>query len=255
MRARVSPTGLVGINRTGWLALAALLLGLLASGGPAGALAAPDVQAPPQPQTIVVAGEGEATAAPDVAYVTVGVVTQAPTAGQAATDNAGLLAAVLDALRARGVGDRDLQTSGLSLQPIYAQGRGERQEITGYQATNNVTVTVNDLSRAGELLDAALAAGANRVGDLRFAVRDVTPLRQQALANAVRAARAQAEAIASALGLRLAAVSSVVEESVAVPVPRAAMAAPAAAPAPPTTPVEPGELRVTARVRVAFAFE
>jgi uncharacterized protein YggE len=255
MRARLSLAGSGAVSRCGRLLVAALLLGLLASRAPAGALAAPAGQATPQPQTIVVAGEGEASAPPDVAYVTVGVVTQAPTAAQATGDNARLLAAVLAALRARGVGDRDLQTSGLTVQPLYQQGRGERQEITGYQATTNVTVTVNDLSRAGELLDAALAAGANRVGGLRFAVRDVTPLRQQALANAVRAARAQAEAIADALGLRLAAVSSVVEESVAVPVPRAAMAAPAAAPAPPTTPVEPGELRVTARVRVAFVFE
>ncbi|HLI27795.1 MAG TPA: SIMPL domain-containing protein [Chloroflexota bacterium] len=236
-----------------WWLLPAVLLGLV--GWPGAVVAAPERQQTPAPGTIVVVGEGEATAPPDVAYVTVGVVTQAPTAAQATADNARLLAAVLDALRARGVGDRDLQTSGLSVQPIYAQGRAERQDITGYQATNNVTVTVNDLARAGELLDAALAAGANRVGGVRFAIRDTTLLHQQALTNAVQAARAQAEAIAGGLGLRLAAVHSVLEESVAVPVPRAAMAAPAAAPAPPTTPVEPGELRVTARVRVAFSFE
>ncbi|MBX5493263.1 MAG: SIMPL domain-containing protein [Chloroflexi bacterium] len=235
--------------------LAAIALAL--AGSSTAALASPASQVTPTPETIVVTADGEATAPPDVAYVTVGVVTQAPTAAQATADNARQLAAVVDALRGRGIAEQDLQTSGLSVQPLYAQGRAERQDITGYQAINNVTVTVNDLARAGELLDAALAAGANRVGGLRFAVRDTTSLRQQALGNAVRAARAQAEAIAAGLGVRLSSVHSVVEEAVAVPVPRAVMAmeAPAAAPGQPPTPVLPGELRVTARVRVAFSFQ
>lgn len=234
---------------------AAALVGVL-SGSANATHAAPLTQTSPLPNTITVAGEGEATAQPDVAYVSVGVVTQAPTAAQATADNARLLNSVLDALRGRGVESRDLQTSGLSVSPQYAQGRSERPDIIGYQAINNVTVTVNDVARAGELLDAALGAGANRVGGLRFSIRDTAALRQQALAQAVAAARTNAEAIAASLGLPLSGVSTVVEESVNVPTPRAvAFSAPAAAPAAPPTPVEAGELHVTARVRIAFRFE
>jgi uncharacterized protein YggE len=126
--------------------------------------------------------------------------------------------------------------------------------LTGYLATNNVTVTVNQVERAGELLDAALGAGANRIGGVRFGLRDPSALRQQALAEAVQAARAKAETLAAELGLRVVGVSTVTEEAVSVPTPRAAPAAMAAADAAPP-PVEPGELRVTTRIRVAFLFE
>jgi uncharacterized protein YggE len=158
---------------------------------------------------------------------------------------------VLDALRARGVESSDLQTSGLSVSPQFAR---DGREVVGYQATNNVTVTVDQVERAGELLDVALGAGANRIGGLRFGLRDAAALRQQALAEAVQSARRKAEALAAELGLRVVGVSSVAEEPVSVPAPRAApvaMAQPEAAP----PPVEPGELRVTTRVRVAFLFE
>jgi uncharacterized protein YggE len=236
----------------------ALGVGMAPAGGAAPAAAHPLDQERPLANTITVAGEGEATAPPDVAYVTVGVQTQASTAAAATAENSRLMAAVLDALRGRGITSADLQTSGLTVSPQYAQGRdATRQEIVGYQALNNVTVTVNEVGRAGELLDAALAAGANRIGGLRFGIRDTSTLRRQALGEAAQSARARAEALAASLGLRVVGVSSVVEESVAVPVPRQAMAAAAAVPPgpAPAPPVESGELRVTARVRIAFLFE
>ena len=229
-----------------WLVAAAAATALAAA--PAAA------QSPPQPtNTISVGGEGEASGAPDVAYVTVGVQTQARTAAEATRENNERMAAVLDALRARGVRSQDLQTSGLNVTPQYERDRPG--VVTGYQVMNNVTVTVNVVDQAGDLLDVALGAGANRVGGLRFGIRDVGALRAQALAEAVRSARARAEALAGEMGLRLVGVATVAEEGVVVPVPRAA-AAPAgvaAAPAPP--PVEAGELQVTARVRVTFVFE
>jgi uncharacterized protein YggE len=205
--------------------------------------------------TITVMGEGSASGSPDVAYVTVGVQTQGPTATEATAENSRRMTAVLDALRALGVASQDLQTSGLSVTPQYSAPN--RQEIIGYQATNQVVVTVNVVDQAGPLLDAALAAGANRVGGLRFGIRDTGLLRQQALAEATRQARAKADALAAGLGLRVVGVSSVAEESAVAPLPRpVAAAAPAEGPAPaPPPPVEAGELRVTARVRVAFLFE
>ncbi len=220
------------------------------------AAAAPLAQDRGATNTITVSGDGEASGTPDVAYVNVGVVTQASSAAAATADNARLMNAVLDALRSRGVASSDLQTSGLGVSPQYAQGNNaNRQEIVGYQATNNVTVTVNDVSQAGALLDAALSAGANRVGGLHFGIRDTAALRQQALADAAQAARGRADALAASLGVRVVGISTIAEESVNVPQPRAAFSA-AAAPAPaPPTPVESGELKVTARVRIAFLFE
>ena len=139
--------------------------------------------------TITVAGEGEASATPDVAYVTVGVQTQGATAASVVAENSRRMSAVLDAMRARGLGARDLQTSGLSVSPQFDRS----QEITGYQATNSVTVTVNEVERAGELLDAALAAGANRIGGLRFGIRDTAVLHQRALADSVGSSCGSAE--------------------------------------------------------------
>ena len=237
------------------LAAIGLSLGLLATSvGSVGA--APLEQDRPLANTITVSGDGDVGGQPDVAYVSVGVQTQGATAAAATADNSRLMAAVLEALRARGVSSLDLQTSGLSVSPQYSQGRDQtRQEIVGYQATNSVTVTVNEVNRAGELLDAALAAGANRIGGLRFGIRDTAALRRQAIADAAQAARVRADALAASLGVRIVGISSVTEEAVNVPQPRAAVAFAAPAPAAPPPPVETGELRVTAHVRVAFLFE
>jgi len=203
--------------------------------------------------TITVTGEGEASAPPDVAYVTVGVQIQDATAAAAVAENSRRLTAVLDAMRARGLSSRDLQTSGLSVSPQLDR----EQQITGYQATNSVTITVNDVNQAGDLLDAALAAGANRVGGLHFGIRDTAALHEQALADAANVARSRAEALAGSLGLRIVGVQSVTENTATTPQPRAAVAfSGAAAPAPaPPPPVESGELRVSVQVRVAFLFQ
>ncbi|HZR98356.1 MAG TPA: SIMPL domain-containing protein [Chloroflexota bacterium] len=202
--------------------------------------------------TITVNGEGEASAAPDVAYVTVGVQTQNASAAAAVAENSRRMSAVLDAMRGRGLGSRDLQTSGLNVSPQFDR----EQQVTGYQATNNVTITVHEVDRAGELLDAALAAGANRIGGLRFGISDTAALHEQALADAMRVARGRADALAGAMGLRIVGVVSVTETSVAVPQPRAAVAYAASAPGPGAAPpVESGELQVRTQVRAAFRFE
>jgi uncharacterized protein YggE len=203
--------------------------------------------------TIAVSGEGEASASPDVAYVSVGVQTEAASAAQASEENSRRMAAVLEALRAHGVRSQNLQTRGLTVSPRFGP---EGREIVGYQATNTVTVTVEMLERAGQLLDAALAAGANQVGGLRFGIKDPSSLRAQALAEAARVARAKADTLAAALGVRIVGVERIAEEGSRVPVPRMADAARASVAAEaPAPPVERGELRVTAQVQVVFRFE
>ena len=189
------------------VALAAALLG---AGATATVAPAQVRQTAAEPKSITVAGEAETTATPDVAYVTVGVQTQSATAAEATGENSRLMTAVLNTLRGRGVRPQDLRTSGLYVMPQYERNR---TEVVGYEASNNVTVTVNEVERAGELLDAALGAGANRVAGLRFDIRDTAGLRQQVLADAARSARARADALAAGLGLRVVGVSSVQEEA------------------------------------------
>lgn len=235
--------------------------------------------------TVTVVGEGEVPVVPDAAYVSVGVQTTGSTVAEATSENARLMASVLDTLRARGVRSQDIQTSGLSVSPQYAAPGstgarstapvpaapapaespypgygypyGGRTEIVGYAASNTVVVTVNEVDRAGELLDAALGTGANRVGGLRFGLRDTAAARNEAITKAVASARTKADVLAANLGLRVTGVSSVTEESVSAGYGGSTVPMAIAMPAVPSmvsTPVQSGEQRVTAQVRVAFLF-
>ncbi len=262
------------------VALFVIALLAVAVGASALATTAPAqmVQPTPGPRTLTVSGEGTASAAPDVAYVSVGVQTQGKTAVEATGENSRLMTRVLAALQARGVRPQDLRTSGLTVTPRYApppaspgppsppqpylpgyNGPSQPGEIIGYEASNNVTVTVSEVDRASELLDAALGAGANRVGGLTFRIRDTNALRQQALADAAQAARARADALAASLGLRVVGINSVQEDPSYANAYNAfpeipAVVPQAAAPAPPP-PVMGGELTVRTRAQVQFLFE
>lgn len=199
---------------------------------------------------ISVSGEGRAMARPDIAHVSVGVQTQAPTAQQAQADNNQQMQAVIDRVKALGIQDADIRTSGISLHPIYGR---EQNQITGYQASNTVRVTVRDVNQSGQILDAAVTAGANLAGSITFGIQDDTQLRHQALQAAVQAARAKADALAQPLGLRVTSIIAVSEESVGGPRPMEEFAR-AASMAQNAVPVEPGELTVQANVRVIFGF-
>ena len=186
--------------------------------------------------------------------MTVGVTAVAPTSQDAMDQVSGRLAAVITGTRALGVDQRDIQTAGLSLQPIFrARPRpDEPQEIEAYRGSNSVAITVRDLARAGLVLDAASRNGANVIGGLRFGLSNTEAVRQEALAAAVRDAERKARAIASAAGVNIAGVQSIAEEGVAPPQPvTRAAAAPAAAEAV-APPLEPGELVIRARVRATY---
>lgn len=162
--------------------------------------------------------------------------------------------AIVDGVKAQGVAERDVQTSGLSLQPIQRNrpsGDQSPPEIEAYRASNNVIVTVRTIARAGAILDSATANGANVIGGLRFGLSDPERVRAQALANAVRVARGYAEEMARAGSVQLADVMAIAEEGAGAPLPRAEVQAFRAGDAP--TPVQPGELTVRARVRVTYA--
>src|SRR5579883_1973040 len=197
---------------------------------------------------ITVTGQGRIQARPDQATIETGVQTQATTAREAQAANNRAMQAVISAIKAAGIPDRDIQTSGLSLSPII----GENQTVQGYRAVNNVTVRIENIDQTGAVLDAAIQAGANMAGSVRFGFKDETSLRNQALAAAAADARSKAAALASALGLQISGIESVVEGTVSIPIPLAAPRAVASASE--AVPVEPGEQTITAQVTVVFSY-
>ncbi len=223
------------------------------------ALAAPLAAQTPSPEDVVpilsVQGTGEARVAPDEATVRLGVVAQAPTARAAQEQVNKAANAVLEAIRALKIEAKDIQTSDLSLSPLYSQGRGEEQQaprITGYQANNTVTVRTEDLSKVGPVIDAGLSAGANTLEGVVFGLRNDEAARAAALTSAVRAARTKAEALAQALQVRLAGIVEVTEGGVSVyppPMPKfGRMAMEMAA----DTPVSAGQVGVQASVTIRY---
>ncbi len=151
-------------------------------------------------RTLAVNGTGAAAAVPDVAVVSLGVQTFAKTAAAAMAENNAQAQALIDALRAMGVGERDLQTQSINLYARNDQRRERNNDepaqiLLGYQANNVVVAKARDLERAGAVIDAAIKAGANRIDGIRFEISDSTG----ALALAREAAWANAEAKARQL--------------------------------------------------------
>ncbi len=241
-------------------ALAAALLGATALTGasaPAAfAQAAPEASGADsafRATTLSLSAFGEIKAAPDMATISLGVQTHAPTAAQAMSDNASRMSQVVATLKKGGIEARDIQTSGLNLGAEYAYEPNKPPRLTGYQASNQVTVIVNDLARLGPALDAVVAAGANQVNGVSFGLKNPGAAEDQARLKAVQALQAKAQLYAGATGHRVLRLVNLAEGGGFVPpapVPmlrRTAMVAEAA------TPVEPGQLNV--RIDVSATYE
>jgi hypothetical protein len=172
-----------------------------------------------QPRLLTVTGEGDVKAKPDRATLSAGVLTEAKTAAAALAANNGAMNAVFGALKRLGIPDRSIQTSEISVQPQYPNDSRLPRRITGYQVSNTVTVTVDDLGRLGPVLDALVSSGANSLGDIAFGLRDPKPLEAQAGAAAVHDAMQKADAMARAAGVNLGPIVSIGEGAVSEPVP------------------------------------
>jgi len=222
-------------------------------------LAAHEETASPVVPILSVQANGEARVAPDEATVRLGVLAQAPTA-RAAMDEANRSAnAILDAIRKLGVKAEDIQTSELNLNPLYAnepEMRGGEPRISGYQATNVVSVRLEKLDQVGPVVDAGLAAGANRLDGVMFGLRNDEAARSTALTRAAEAARSKAETLARALRVRLVEIVEVVEGGVSVFTPmykgaRMAMESSMAA----DTPVSAGQVGIDANITLRYRIE
>lgn len=173
------------------------------------------------PANITVTGEGRVDSAPDMATISLGVTTEGATAADAMAANSAQLATVLANLKAAGIEDRFIQTSGLSLNPNWTNNfsseSSEAPKIAGYVASNMLTVQVNALDTLGAVLDAAVTDGANTLNGVTFGLKDPKPLLDEARKRAVADAKARAELLTGAAGVTVGPIMTINESSGNVP--------------------------------------
>jgi uncharacterized protein YggE len=237
-------------------AVPALTFILLASCAPALAQTSPTTspaQISEDRGTIQVTGQAQSSVPADRVRISFTVETEGRTAGDATEENARRMEAVMAAVRLVGVRGMEIETYGYNLSPEYEvsrEGTGARA-ISGYRVQNNIRVTIPELDAAGDVLDSAVEAGANRIASLQFQASDTREAEMEALEKAVGSAREQAQAIASAMGVRLG-MALEVQGGANAPGPfnPGGMMFRAAAEA--STPLEAGDQMVTASVTVKY---
>jgi uncharacterized protein YggE len=211
------------------------------------ALMSPLLAQQPPVSSIRVTGDSQVTAKPDRVQIDIGVTTHAEHSQEAATENARQVETVLNAVKKAAGPTAVLKTVNYSLSPTYRYQNGHEPTLTGYSAANIVQVTLDDLTKISNVIDAAAQAGANNVRGISFTLRDQDAVHADALRKAAAKARADADVLAAALGLKIVRVLSVEETGARfVPVMRTMSAAPAAAAAEMATPVESGTLDISA---------
>jgi uncharacterized protein len=204
---------------------------------------------------IVVTGHGEVKIAPDKATIQVSVQTRAPTAAGASAENANKQQAVLNALRALGLGNDQLSTLNYNVYPEQRYQEGKDPVITGYNVTNTILVEVRKLSQVGAVIDAALSHGANMITSLQFAASNTEVARRSAISQAIEKARADAEVAARAAHGSLGTLLEIDVGSYAPAPPRPIMMLRAGAGAAQAdTPINPGEDTVAVDVNTRWRF-
>jgi uncharacterized protein YggE len=206
-----------------------------------------------QATTLNLSAEGETHVAPDMVAITLGVNTEAPTAGAAMQANAAEMTRMMAALKKAGLAEKDIQTSNLSLQAQYDYQQNQPPKLRGYQASNQVTIIVRDLARLGPVVDATVAAGANQVNGISFGLSDPTAAENAARQAAVKALQAKAGLYATATGYHVARLVSLSEGGGYAPRPPQPMMAMARMEKADATPVAAGELDV--RISINGVYE
>lgn len=207
---------------------------------------------------VTASGTGQAFGEPDVAIVSVGVNVQRPTVEEARNEAAAAQQAVIDSLKDNGVDDKDIQTVQFSVYPQYDYSPSTPQgRIIGYVVSNVVTAKVRDLDTTGDVIDDATVSGGNDavVQGVTFTIDDPTDLQEEARRQAVERAKAQAEQLADAAGVRLGALMSISESTNYYPLARGGAALDSAAQVPQATPLEPGQVEINITVNLQYALE
>jgi uncharacterized protein YggE len=211
-------------------------------------------------RTISVSGNGEVLATPDIATVNVGVQTQNPNVKVAQQQNALIMDGMISALVGAGIPRDDIQTVSYNIYPVYETSPVPfGQKVQYYEVTSLVQVTVRDVARTGEVIDVAVANGANQINSIEFSLSKEREalFRSEVLTMAVRNARTDADTVALATGVAITGIQTISVGSVYVPVyydNRLASGAESKAAAVPT-PIEPGQIRVTAQVSISYLIQ
>ena len=220
---------------------------------PAGAAAQTPVMAPAIAGTrLDISATGEVTRVPDLAIISAGVVTRAATATAAIQDNANRMERIRAALKRAGIADRDIQTSSINLNPDYRYEENKPPVLTGYQASNTLSIRFRDIRNSGEILDALVAQGANQINGPTLTIDKPEAALDEARAKALTVGRARADLYARSLGMRVVRLVSISESggySAPPPMPYA-MAAQARDV---STKIDPGEQQL--QVTLAMSFE
>ena len=237
------------------LAAISLLLAACADSTNAAAQVASTGEAP-MTNTISVSGTGQVTGTPDTLIIDLGVQVLRPSVGEATGEAARLAQAVIDALKAQGVVDKDIQTTNYSIYPEYDY-RNDTQTLRGYRVSNTVSAKIRDLDKAGEVIDAATAAGGNDaiVNNIRFDLEADGALITAAREAAWNDAKAKAEQLAALAEVRLGRAVSISEASSSSPPPILYAEARAEAAFDAATPIQAGESLVSVVVMVQFAID
>ena len=235
--------------RAAWRSLwrtAALLTAIAAASFP---VRADDAKPGPEARIIVI-GEGSVSAAPDYARITSGVTARAKTAKEASDADAKAMAAILAALQSAGIEQKDIQTSRFSIQPVYTSpGPNMEQRLSGFNVSNQVSVTIRQIDKVGDILDRLVTAGATDAGNVEFLHADPSKTLDRAREAAMADARRKAELYARAAGLALGGVAWVTEDSAASAfTPKVAMRAVL----PGSVPIATGEDTLQVRITVGF---
>jgi len=244
------------------LALAAVQAVLLPAVASAQQVGPTPVMAPGS-TLLTLTGEGRAERAPDIAQFNAGVSSTGPNAAAALAANAADMNRVIAALKRAGIADKDIQTSNLSLNPVYAPQRRlpdgtvepEQPRIIGYQVSNTVNVRQRRLADYGKVIDTLVTAGANQVNGPSFEIDKPDAALAEARTAALAKARATANLYAAAAGMRVVRILTIAESGGYAPQPmfrQYAMAAGAPPPPPPPSPVMPGEVSLAMNVTVQF---
>ncbi|GMM93038.1 SIMPL domain-containing protein [Qipengyuania sp. MTN3-11] len=234
----------------------------------------PEVAIPANHTVLTVNGSGESMRAPDMAIFSAGVTSQGTTAADALGQNSRAMEQVIAALRRAGIAERDIQTSNLSINPVYRDPNREAAlraqsgqpyvppapedqipTIIGYQVNNTVSVRQRELGEYGRIIDTLASAGANQINGPNFQLDEPEPALDEARRDAMADARRKAELLAGSAGLRIVRIVSITEGGGHYgppPMAFARMAADSAPPPPPPAPVQPGELEMNASVTVVY---
>ncbi|WP_298107397.1 SIMPL domain-containing protein [Bradyrhizobium sp.] len=207
-----------------------------------------------QPSPVIsVTGEARISVPPDMVQIDTGVTSDGKTAREASDANNATMGKVLLALKGAGIEEKDYQTSRLSLQPQYTAAKsGSPATISGYRASNRVTIRLHDITKVANMIDTVVTAGANEIGGINFMVSQASKLLDGAREQAIADARRKAEIYAKAAGVALGTPVSISEEGAAQPLFRArVMGGMAAAP----VPIAQGEETLSISVGVVWAIK